>query len=1171
MDGRILRHVAAARRDITLTALAGVLTAGLIIAQAGLLAELVTRAFLGGEDLGALTGVLTALGAVVAGRALLAWLGEVSAHRASATVTRALRTRLLGHVLAVGPRHPGLPPGGELAALVGRGVDGLDGYVRRYLPDLVISMVVPLAVAVRVLAADWVSAAIIAVTVPLIPLFMILIGLHTRDAVAHQWRTLAALGHHFLDLVAGLDVLTAFGRARRQSDEIARFSGRYRRLTLRTLRTAFLSSLVLEVLATLSVALVAVSVGLRLVDGRLDLATGILVIVLAPEVYLPLRRISARHHESAEGLAAADDVARVLDLAPVGPAAGDGLPAPDPSTTTLHLDAVGVDGRAGPVLDDVSVDLAPGEVLGLAGPSGAGKSTLIDLLLGWRAPDRGRVVVGDLDLAALDHSSWLARVAWVPQQPLLVSGTVADNVRLGAPDATDAAVATAMRTAQLDLDLDAEVGELGRWLSTGQQRRVALARALLADRPYLLLDEPTEGVDAETEAALLGALPAALAGRTAVVVSHRSAVLGLCDRVIAVPGPPASAPGHPVPSPRPEMRDEPPVELPVASPAGPAPTGAPDRPLRWLLATAWPHRARLAGAVGAGSLALGCAVALTATAAWLISAAALHPPVLTLMVAIVAVRAFGLAKGAFRYLERLASHDVALRVLSDLRVRVWESLVRLGPAATGRLRRGDLLARLIGDVDAQQDVLVRALVPGACAMVVGVATSLALGLLLPGAGIVIAAGLLGAGVLAPAVTLGAVRAAASRTAATRGTVAAAATELLVAGPDLVAFGAAEPRRARIATLDRGLATLTRRAVAGTGVGGAISTLALGASMVGCGVVGILALRAGTLPGPAFAVLVLTPLALTELVVGLPDAAERLASGRHAARRLASLESAVATVTEPLSPRPAPVIERIDARALEVRWPGADRDAVSDLDLDLGAGGHLAVSGPSGAGKSTLIAAVMRTLDLRGGSLRLDDVDVREILSDDVRGRIAWCGPGAHLFDSTLRQNLLVARPDATGEQLVDALDRAGLRAWWQNLPDGLDTRLGGIRSGVSGGEHQRLGIARALLADRPVLVLDEPTAHLDAATAEQLCTDLVELSRGRTTLVATHRPGEMPGFREIRMSRPGRRSSLSDVGRAPSVERNSVASHHIEQLIPRAHQNGSDPRPENDNLVEGNN
>jgi ATP-binding cassette subfamily C protein CydCD len=1121
-DHRVLRHVSAARRDIALTALAGVLTAGLIIAQAGLLAELVTRAFLGREDLGALSGVLTALGAVVVARALLAWLGEVSAHRASATVTRALRTRLLGHVLAVGSRHPGLPPGGELAALVGRGVDGLDGYARRYLPDLIISVVVPIAVAIRVLAADWVSAAIIAVTVPLIPLFMILIGLHTRDAVAHQWRTLAALGHHFLDLVAGLDVLTAFGRARRQSGEIARFSGRYRRLTLRTLRTAFLSSLVLEVLATLSVALVAVSVGLRLVDGRLDLATGILVIVLAPEVYLPLRRISARHHESAEGLAAADDVARVLDLAPAGPAPGEGFPAPDPSTTTLHLDAVGVDGRAGRVLDDVSVDLAPGEVVGLAGPSGAGKSTLIDLLLGWRAPDRGRVLVGDLDLAGLDRTSWLARVAWVPQRPLLVSGTVADNVRLGAPAATDAAVAAAARTAQLDLDLATEVGELGRALSTGQQRRVALARALLADRPLLLLDEPTEGVDAATEAAILRALPAALAGRTAVVVSHRSAVLGLCDRIVAVPGPPASARPAPLPHPRPELPAEPPVDLPVVGPIAPGPAGsAPDRPLRWLLATAWPHRVRLAGAVGTGSLALGCAVALTATAAWLISAAALHPPVLTLMVAIVAVRAFGLAKGAFRYLERLASHDVALRVLSDLRVRVWESLVRLGPAATGRLRRGDLLARLIGDVDAQQDVLVRALVPGACAAVVGLGISLALGLLLPGAGIVIAAGLVGAGVLAPAVTLAAVRAAASRTAATRGTVAAAATELLVAGPDLVAFGAAEPRRARIAALDRGLATLTRRAAAGTGLGGAISTLAVGASMVWCGVLGIIALRAGTLPGPAFAVLVLTPLALTELVVGLPDAAERLATGRHAARRLASLESTAATVTEPASPRPAPGGRRIDARELSVRWPGADRDAVTRLDLDLRAGGHLAVSGPSGAGKSTLIAAVMRTLDVRGGTLSVDDVDARDLFSDDVRSRMAWCGPGAHLFDSTLRQNLLVARPDATPEQLTDALRRAGLRSWWENLPDGLDTRLGGIGPGVSGGEHQRIGIARALLADRPVLVLDEPTAHLDAATAEQLCTDLVELARGRTTLVATHRPGEMAGFHEIRMPAPG--------------------------------------------------
>ncbi|MCD2195210.1 thiol reductant ABC exporter subunit CydD [Actinomycetospora endophytica] len=1113
LDRRALPYVTAARLDIGLTALAGVLTAGLIIVQAGLLADLVTRAFLGGEGLHDLAGLLVALGVVVAARALLGWLGEVSAHRASAAVTRSLRTRLLGHVLAVGPRHPGLPPGGELVTLVGRGVDGLDTYVRRYLPDLIVAVVVPVAVAIRILTADPVSALLIAVTVPLLPVFMILIGLHTRDAVGRQWRTLAALGHHFLDLVAGLDVLTAFGRARRQRGEIARVADRYRRLTLRTLRTAFLSSVVLEVLATLSVALVAVSVGLRLVEGRLDLATGILVIVLAPEVYLPLRRIGARHHDSAEGLAAADDVARVLAVAP---APSGGRPAPDPSTTTLRLDGVGVEGRAGPVLDDLSLDLAPGEILGIAGPSGAGKSTLVDVLLGWRPPDRGRVLVGDVDLTGIDRAAWWARVAWVPQRPVLVGGTIADNVRLAAPGATNAAVAVAAHTARLDLDLGTDVGELGRALSTGQQRRVALARALLADRPLLLLDEPTEGVDADTEAAILDALPAALAGRSAVVVSHRSAVLGRCDRVVALPGPVHDRPTPPS-RPEPESRAEPPSEPSSGVTAGPAPAGA-DGPLRWLLATARPHRARLAGAVLAGSLALGCAVALTATAAWLISAAALHPPVLTLMVAIVAVRAFGLAKGGFRYLERLASHDVALRTLADLRVRVWDALVRLGPAATGRLRRGDLLARLVGDVDAQQDVLVRSLVPGACAVVVGAAASLALGLVLPAAGVVLLLGLVVAGVVAPAVTLGAVRAAAGRTAAARGAVSAAVVELLVAGPDLTAFGAAQRRRARITALDDRLAALTRRAAAGTGLGGALGTLAIGASTVGCGVVGIVALRAGDLPGPALAVLVLTPLALAEVVAGLPDAAERLAAGRQAARRLASLESAPPTVAEPAAPRPAPAGERLAAHALSVRWPGTDRDAVAHLDLDLRPGGHLAVSGPSGSGKSTLIAAVMRTLDIGGGALLVDGTDAREFLADDVRSRIAWCGPGAHLFDGTLRANLLVARPDATEAQLAHALRRAGLRSWSQGLPDGLDTRLGGTGPGVSGGEQQRLGIARALLADHPVLVLDEPTAHLDAASAEALCADLVELSRGRTMLVATHRPGELAGFREIRMA-----------------------------------------------------
>jgi thiol reductant ABC exporter CydD subunit len=529
VDPRLLKYARSTRVFIALSGLVGIAQAALIVAQAWLLADIITDAFLRGAGLAELRNRLIALAATLAGRAALSWFAEVAAHHASAAVKSELRLQLLRRITELGPRWLTGARSGELAHLATRGIDALDDYFARYLPQLVLVCVIPLAVAARMLAADWLSAVIVVVTLPLIPLFMVLVGLTTKSLMARQWATLQALAHHFLDVVSGLGTLKTFNRSRNQVATIRSLAGRQRKATLATLRIAFLSSLVLELLATLSVALVAVSVGLRLVDGRLDLRTALLVLILAPEAYLPLRLLGAHYHASAEGLAAADEVFAVLDEETGVPgerhARANGLIVVDDVTVTAA-------GRAGPALDGLSLTISPGRVTAITGPSGCGKSTLLGLLLGTIRPDSGRILADGIDLAEVDPAHWRSQVAWLGQDPVLFAGTVLDNVKLGRPDADEVAVRRAARAARVDVPLELPLGERGHGVSAGQRRRIALARALLVDAPLLLLDEPTEGVDQLTELELLDSLPAALAGRTVVLVTHRPALLALSDRVV---------------------------------------------------------------------------------------------------------------------------------------------------------------------------------------------------------------------------------------------------------------------------------------------------------------------------------------------------------------------------------------------------------------------------------------------------------------------------------------------------------------------------------------------------------------------------------------------------------------------------------------------------------------
>ncbi|MFD3498645.1 thiol reductant ABC exporter subunit CydD [Streptomyces sp. NPDC058678] len=1126
IDPRLLRYARATRLFLVAIVGLGAVGAVLVIAQAMLIAEVVVGAFQHGMSVPELTTPLLLLGAVAVGRAVVAWLTELSAHRASAAVKSELRGRLLERSVALGPGWLSGQRTGSLVALATRGVDALDDYFSRYLPQLGLAVVVPVAVLARIVTEDWVSAAIIVGTLPLIPVFMMLIGWATQSRMDRQWQLLSRLSGHFLDVVAGLPTLKVFGRAKAQADSIRRITGEYRQATMRTLRIAFISSFALELLATLSVALVAVTIGMRLVHGDMDLYIGLVILVLAPEAYLPLRQVGAQYHAAAEGLAAAEEIFSVLET----PVPTSGSAAVPVGGLSFEGVTVRYPGRSGDAVSNVSFAVETGETVALVGPSGAGKSTLLNALLGFVRPSEGRVLAGGVDLAEADLEQWRARIAWVPQRPHLFAGTIAENVRLARPDADDTAVRRSLTDAgalefvdALPQGADTVLGEDGAGLSAGQRQRLALARAFLADRPVLLLDEPTAALDGATEAEVVEAVRRLAVGRTVLLVVHRPALLSVADRVVRLAEP--VSPTH-----REVVLGATPVRMTEATPdlIPEAPeTTVPAADTRGVLARvrsmSGARRGRLVLALLLGSLALGSAVGLMATSGWLISRASQQPPVLYLMMAVTATRAFGIGRAVFRYAERLVSHDAVLRMLADTRVAVYRRLERLAPAGLRQSRRGDLLSRLVADVDALQDYWLRWLLPAGAAVVVSAASVGFTSWLLPEAGAVLAVGLLTAGAGVPLVTGAVARRAEHRLAPARGVLATRVTDLLTGTAELTVAGALPGRTAEARRADGTLTRIASRAATATALGDGLTALLSGLTVAATAVVGAQAVVDGRLSGVTMAVVVLTPLAAFEAVLGLPLAVQYRQRVRRSAERVYEVLDTPEPVREPARPRQAPASPfPVAVRGLAARHAGQDRDALAGVDLTLAEGRRIAVVGPSGSGKSTLAQVLLRFLDADAGSYTLGGVDAHALDGDDVRRLVGLCAQDAHLFDSSVRENLLLAKKDATEDELRDALRRARLLDWADGLPDGLDTLVGEHGARLSGGQRQRLALARALLADFPVLVLDEPAEHLDLPTADALTADLLAATEGRTTLLITHRMAGLEAVDEVVVLDAGR-------------------------------------------------
>ena len=1078
-DPRVRRQLVPARRPLAGVVVGGAVGSLLVIAQAWVVTELIVAAVADPLDDARVGRWAAAVVAVLAARALAAWIVDVLAARAAARVGTDLRRRLVRAVLG---GAAGTSSSGEVAVLATRGVSAAEPYLTRYLPALVLAAVLPALTVVVIATQDLLSALIVACTLPLVPVFGALVGLATRDRAESQWRAMSSLSGHFVDVMRGLPTLVAFRRAGAQSATIREVTDRYRRATLVTLRLAFASSAVLELVATLSVALVAVVVGLRLAAGNLDLETALLVLLLAPEAYWPLRRVGAEFHASAEGVATFEAVSAVVDLArdDDGSAAAGDLEVS--GLTVVHP------GRATPALSGFTAVFPDRGVTLLTGPSGCGKTTLLSVLAGLVPPSRGMMTAGGQPVGG---PAWRRRVAWLPQRPVFVAGSIADNLRLADHDADTGRLWEALRRVALEErvralpgGLDTPVGEDGATLSAGERARLALARVVLADRPWVLLDEPTAHLDELTEQIIADTVVEL--GRTSgvVVVTHRPLLVELADQVLVM-APPRVRRSASLVTPGGGTGDRP--AIPSAAPE-PAPTAS---------------RRGLLGSTLVGALASASGVALTATAGWLIVKASTHPPVLTLLVAVVAVRTFGLARPVLRYVERLRSHDIALRLLAERRVRVYDAVVPLTPGRLGR-RRGDLLASVVDDVDSVVDRELRVRMPVRSFGLVAVAASVVAAVLLPVAGAVVAATCLVAGgaayLLARAGAEGAERSAV----ASRAALSERVVEVTQVAPELAMWQAEDAATEVVVAESRRLTGAAVRAAAWLASARAVALLAVGAGVATVALLAAPAADAGSVPGPVLALLVLLPLALGDVALPLADAGALAARTEAAEQRLRDLASTSPAVSDPTEPLPAMPGHGVDVTGVVAGWDGAV--ALRDLSLTLAEGERVAVVGPSGSGKSTLAALMLRFVDPWQGRIAIGGVPVRSLALDDVRRRVGLVDDDPHVFATTLVENVRLARPEAGDDEVEAALRHARLGTWLDGLPEGLHTWLGDGSAQVSGGERARIGLARSLLADQPVLVLDEPTAHLDHATAEQIAREVLDESRGRarSVLWVTH-------------------------------------------------------------------
>lgn len=1100
-------------------------------------------------------------------RAAAEWALNYFAQRAASGAKSSIRARVVDRVLATGGIDT--PEGtGATAVLISRGLDALDDYYTKTLTSLVSSAVVPVMLVVYVGLHDWVSALVLVLTLPLIPLFMVLIGKTTREDTAAAHRELLRLADHIVELVKGLPVLIGLGRARAQSQALGQLGERYRATTMKTLRSAFLSSFWLELITTISIAVIAVLIGVRLVNGQMGLDVALLALLLAPECYQPLRDVGAAYHQSEDGVASLHDAQRIIDTPE--PAS---LVEPEGDSLRVTDLTVSYPGR-GTVLDRLNFSVPAGSTTAIMGPSGCGKSTLLGALSG--AVADSVVPTGYREPMRVSGSiSGTGETVWVSQSPTFLASSVLNEVALyGFPAQVnhekdlDAALNLISQTGPMSLSQRGREKYLGylrivglenfadlapESLSAGQMRRLGIARTLarvdalekVGQRVTVLVDEPTAHLDAAAATRVHASLATlAATGATLLIVTHDPALAERTDYVLTAQtdaqGKATSwsqttggATGWDLNRLKEEVMEKPLDEQLLQTPR----VGTNPQPVRYSVPQTLRYLGKLTGLkprhallpVLCSVLAATFAIALTALSGWLIVRAAEQPAMMYLLVAVTGVRFFGLGRAALRYLERLRTHDAVLRATNNLRLNAWNSAGRTVLSIRSLLRGDKILDRLVGDIDELRDRLPRVILPVASHLVVMILALVVTAFAAPRAIIPVAAGVLLSTFVIPALVRYTDHRADAIARESTSEMLRLGVGALDSARDLHANGLADLTATAFAHHDERNVESQLAGARATGFGNALTTVTWWAVALATIALNWTAVRHGELTAPSVAVVVLMCTALFETsaahiqaVRGWPALAELVA---RMAPLVRTSEDAREEAPERAALHRAELAPPITLRLEDVatRWPGMKEPVFTGLNASVSSGTWLGITGPSGSGKTTALATLLGFLPAEQGHI---SVNGHRLSAEELRGYAAWCPQSSYIFESSIANNLAIAadaehRPSA--EQMMHVLDRVGLGDFVRSLPRGLDTPVGAGGSFVSGGQRQRIAIARTLLTESTLLLMDEPTAHLDAPAARDL---IAEVARGTKSargdgeqrpavVLVSHRPEDIAACDDV--------------------------------------------------------